>query len=123
MVAWGGAGCLAAELDPGSQVRCCGQFADALVATDGLHADITEAVCEVATALLGVQLEDLLESLDTVNSSSLTLATSQPCQCYDNDADMTVDRWGAPAAPCTWTTTSGVSGDPVDSELWGTKQQ
>ncbi|MFT7621904.1 MAG: hypothetical protein ACI9WU_001069 [Myxococcota bacterium] len=123
----GGYDCLSWEIDPSVNVTCCEQFAaDLTNSTTGLVGDIAKAACEAGVPVLSEQLEKLLIDLDVDSGGDgegFTLQTSTGgCQCFDHDANQTIDTWGALDTPCHWDTQLGV-GDSIENDFWGAEQQ
>ena len=119
----GGSDCLQIEQDSGGDTNCCDLFATSLAGGAGIGEDIAKAACNAGLPLLSENLENVLVSLDVDSANFFTLETKEPCQAFDNDADLTIDTWGKSSAPCHWNTTFGMSTVKVENDFWAVEQQ
>ncbi len=120
----GGKECLKTEFE-GTQT-CCEAFADSITSGGtGITTDIAKLGCNAAVPLLDQELTKVFTNLDVDTGNAFQLSTDK-CQCYDNDSNMTVDAWGkGEIEPCHWDTTITIGGADVDvqNDFWGVEQQ
>ena len=121
----GGKECLKWEIDNSIDKTCCDQFAEDIASGGGVTNTLAQAACQAGVPILEEQLNKLLDDLDIDSGDGFTLATDETgCQCYDHDANLTIDTWGALDKPCTWITKLAIGGGAsIDNKFWGSEQQ
>ena len=124
----GGKECLLWEIDPEVPDTCCTEFAKNItnsVTQDGFSYDLVKIACEAGLPLAVDQLTNLLEGLTLESESNFTIGTAEACQCFDHDANMTIDAWGESKTPCKWDTVIkfGDTEVKIDNDFWAIEKQ
>lgn len=111
----GGKECLKLEFDPSANTTCCDLFAENITnGGTGFTSDIAKAACDVAIPLAEQELTKFFTDLDLDTGNGFRLATQAACQCYDLDANLTIDAWGKSELPCVWDTTIQIGSSDID---------
>ena len=128
----GGKECLKWEIDPDVDKTCCQAFAENLTNSStgsGLAYDVAKLACDAGLPLASDQLKSLLLGLVADSGDAFTIGTvASGCECYDHDANMTIDAWGSLDTPCKWNTTISFGDTPedkvkIDNDFWAVEKQ
>lgn len=118
--------CLVEEQVNGTQDACCEAFAvDISGGSTGIGYSVAFQGCKLALPLAQQELSKLLTGLDLDTGEAFTLATKMSCQCFDADANLTIDAWGSQENPCVWDTqlNFGSTTVNIDNVFWAVEQQ
>jgi hypothetical protein len=123
----GGKECLSWEINPNIDKTCCGEFAVQVggTTTGSVTESLLKAVCTAGIPLLTSELTGLLTDLDLDTTDNFTLETAEACDCFDADANMSIDAWGSLESPCLWTMSLTVDGgtNTIDNHFRAVEQQ